>query len=89
MNGILEFAPDDVLRYAYTICKRGARTGYFEDSMARSEAVKLVEKALADYRDRLKDPMVATSVNGLLNLFTAHAWSEAATLTFRLEDVFR
>lgn len=89
MNGILEFAPDDVLCYTYTICKRGARTGYLEDSMARSEAVKLVEKALADYRDRLKNSKVATSVNGLLNLFTEHAWPEAVTLTFRLEDAFR
>jgi hypothetical protein len=89
MNGILEFAPDDVLHYAYTICKRGARTGYLEDSMARSEAVNLVEKALADYRDRIKNPTVARSLNGLLNLFTEHAWPEAVTLTFRLEDAFR
>jgi hypothetical protein len=89
MNGILEFAPDDVLHYAYTICKRGARTGYLEDSMARSEAVNLVEKALADYRDRIKNPAVARSLNGLLNLFTEHAWPEAVTLTFRLEDAFR
>jgi hypothetical protein len=89
MNGILEFAPDDVLRYAYAICSRGARTGYLQDSMARTEAVKLVEKAIADFRDRLKQPSVATSVAGLLNLFTEHAWSEAVTLTFRLEEAFR
>jgi hypothetical protein len=89
MNGVLEFAPDDVLRYAYAICKRGARTGYLEDSMARTEAVKLVEKALADFRDRLKKPRVATAVAGMLNLFTEHAWPEAVTLTFRLEEAFR
>jgi hypothetical protein len=89
LNGILEFSPDDVLRYAYAICSRGARTGYLEDSMARTEAVKLVEKAIADFRDRLKQPRVATAVAGLLNLFTEHAWSEAVTLTFRLEEAFR
>jgi hypothetical protein len=89
LNGILEFAPDDVLRYAYAICSRGARTGYLEDSMARTEAVKLVEKAIADFRERLKQPKVATAVAGLLNLFTEHAWSEAVTLTFRLEEAFR
>ena len=89
LNGILEFAPDDVLRYAFAICSRGARTGYLEDPMARAEAVKLVEKAIADFRDHLKLPSVATSVAGLLNLFTEHAWPEAVTLTFRLEDAFR
>jgi hypothetical protein len=89
LNGILEFAPDDVLRYAFAICSRGARTGYLEDPMARAEAVKLVEKAIADFRDRLKQSSVATAVAGLLNLFTEHAWSEAVTLTFRLEDAFR
>jgi hypothetical protein len=89
LNGILEFAPDDVLRYAFAICSRGARTGYLEDPMARAEAVKLVEKAIADYRDRLKQSSVATAVAGLLNLFTEHAWSEAVTLTFRLEEAFR
>lgn len=89
LNGILEFAPDDVLRYAYAVCSRGARTGYLEDSMARAEAVKLVERAIADFRDRLKQPKVATAVAGLLNLFTEHAWSEAVTLTFRLEEAFR
>jgi len=89
LNGILEFAPDDVLRYAYSVCSRGARTGYLEDSMAREEAVKLVEKAIADFRDRLKQPNVATAVAGLLNLFAEHAWPEAVTLTFRLEEAFR
>jgi hypothetical protein len=89
LNGILEFAPDDVLRYAFAICSRGARTGYLEDPMARAEAVKLVEKAIADFRDRLKQSSVATAVAGLLNLFTEHAWSEAVTLTFRLEEAFR
>jgi hypothetical protein len=89
MNGILEFSPEDVLRYTYAICKRGARTGYLEDSLAKSEAVKLVEKALADFRDRLKKPEVASAVAGLLDLFTKHGWSEAVLLTFRLEDAFR
>jgi hypothetical protein len=89
MNGILEYAPDQVLRYAFAICSRGARTGYLEDSMARAEAVKLVERAIADFRDRLKQPSVASSVAGMLDLFTKHAWSEAVTLTFRLEDAFR
>ena len=89
LNGILEFAPDDILRYAFAICSRSARTGYLEDPMARAEAVKLVEKAIADFRDHLKLPSVATAVAGLLNLFTEHAWSEAVTLTFRLEDAFR
>jgi len=49
---------------------------------APREAVKLVEKAIADYRDRLKQSSVAAAVAGLLNLFTEHAWSEAVTLTY-------
>jgi hypothetical protein len=55
------------------------------EARVRSDRTRL----LADYRDRLKNPKVATSVNGLLNLFTEHAWPEAVTLTFRLEDAFR
>src|SRR5271168_5390623 len=38
VNGILEYAPGDVLRYACAICSRGARTGYLDDSVARAEA---------------------------------------------------
>ena len=55
--------------------------------MARAEAVKLVEKAIADFRDHLKLPSVATAVAGLLNLFTEHAWSEAVMRSDSLHKV--
>jgi len=89
MNGILEYAPKDVLTYAYAICRRGARTGYLHDSLARNEAVKLVERAIAEFREGLKQPEVATAVSGMLNLFTRYGWPEAVTLTFKLDDAFR
>lgn len=89
MNGILEYSPEDVLGYAYAVCQRGARTGYLHDSLARTEAVNLVERAIAEFRDRLKQPEVATAVSGMLNLFTKYGWPEAVTLTFKLDDAFR
>ena len=49
--------------------------------------MELVERALADYKDTLKDS--AISVGRLLDLFVKAGWSQALALTFRLDDAFR
>jgi hypothetical protein len=54
------------------------------DSMARSEAVKLVEAAIAEHREVLREAAVAEAVAGMLNLFTKAGWTEAVALTFKL-----
>jgi hypothetical protein len=89
MNGILQFDPRRVLIDASAICRHGARTGYLMDSLARTEAVKLVERAIADHREIIREAPVAEAVGGMLNLFTAAGWTEAVALVFKLDRAFR
>lgn len=87
MNGILALDPVAVLGFAARICEGGSYFGFELDASARDEAVKLVDRALADHKDTLKDS--ATSVGQLLDLFVKAGWSEALALTFRLDEAFR
>jgi len=87
MNGILGIDPVSVLAFAAKICEGGSYFGFELDASARDEAVKLVDRALADHKDTLKDS--AASVGQLLDLFVKAGWSEAIALTFRLDDAFR
>jgi len=49
--------------------------------------VQLVDRALADHKDTLKNS--AASVGKMLDLFVKAGWSEALALSFRLDDAFR
>jgi hypothetical protein len=87
MNGVLSFDPVGVLRMAAAICRAGSIFRFEIDMSARDEAIKLVEAALADHRDSLKES--AQSVGSLLDVFAKAGWSEAIALTFRLDEAFR
>jgi hypothetical protein len=87
MNGILDIDPVRVLAFAAAVCEGGSYFGFELDSSARDEAVGLVDTALADHKDTLKES--AVSVGRMLDLFVKAGWSEALALTFRLDDAFR
>ena len=87
MNGILNVDPVRVLAFAAAVCEGGSYFGFELDSSARDEAVRLVDRALADHKDTLKSS--ANSVGQMLDLFVKAGWSEALALTFRLDDAFR
>jgi hypothetical protein len=88
-NGILSFDPANIVVCASSVCRHGARTGYLLDSLAHSEAVKLVEQAVADHREMLRDDKTAQALGEMLDLFIRAGWPEAITLSFKLEDAFR
>jgi hypothetical protein len=87
MNGILDVDPVRVLAFAAAVCEGGSYFGFELDSSARDEAVRLVDRALADHKDTLKNS--AASVGQMLDLFVKAGWSEALALTFRLDEAFR
>ena len=88
-NGILPFDPANIVVCASSVCRHGAQTGYLLDSLAHSEAVKLVEQAVADHREMLRDDKTAQALGEMLDLFIKAGWPEAITLSFKLEDAFR
>ena len=49
-----------MLAFAASVCEGGSYFGFELDSSARDEAVRLVDRALADHKDTLKSS--ATSV---------------------------
>ena len=87
MTGILDLDPVGTLAFAAATCVGGSYLNFQLDSMAKDEAVKLVDHALADHKDTLKQS--AESVGTLLDLFVRAGWSEALALTFRLDEAFR
>jgi hypothetical protein len=89
MNGILFIDPSRVLLCASAVCRHGSKTGYLMDSLAHSEAVKLVEQTVADHREILRDDKIAGAMGSMLDQFIRAGWPEAITLSFKLEDAFR
>lgn len=87
MNAVLSFDPVGVLAMAAAICRAGSVFRFEIDMSARDEAIKLVETALADHRDSLRES--AQSVGSLLDVFAKAGWSEAIALTYRLDEAFR
>lgn len=87
MNGILDLDPVSALAFSSAVCVGGSYLNFELDPSARDEAVKLVDRALADHKDTLR--LSANSVGRLLDLFVKAGWSEALALTFRLDEAFR
>jgi len=91
---LLPCAPRDIfLLAAKSICS-SATVGFQHESMAVSEVVKLIQRALADHCGIFqsageKDSECLESLLRVLDLFVDAGWSEARALTHRLEDIYR
>jgi hypothetical protein len=88
-TGVLRYEPGEMIKLAAKTCKAASALSYQFDAMAISEVVKLVERSLADYKEALKDPSVATALGEMLDLFVRAGWPEALRLTFKLDDAVR
>jgi hypothetical protein len=62
LNGVLQYEPGDVIKFAAQTCKAASALNYQFDPMAITEVVTLVEHSLADHRGALKDPSIATAL---------------------------
>jgi hypothetical protein len=89
MNFVLRFDPGSVVEYAAAICTAASAMSYQFDSMAISEAVKLVERVLADHKDVLRDSGAASALGTILDIFVRAGWPQALQLTFTLEQAIR
>lgn len=89
LNGVLHYEPGEVIKFAAHACRAASALNYQFDPMAISEVVKLVEHSLADHKDSLKDPSVATALGELLDLFVRAGWPDAFRLTFKLDQAVR
>lgn len=89
MNFVLPFDPQSVVEYASAICTAASTMSYQFDSMAISEAVKLVERVLADHKDVLRDSAAANALGTILDIFVRAGWPQALQLTFTLDQAIR
>jgi hypothetical protein len=89
MNFVLQFDPGSVVEYAAAICTAASAMSYQFDSMAISEAVKLVERVLADHKDVLHDNAAANALGTILDIFVRAGWPQALQLTFTLDQAIR
>ena len=89
MNGVLQYDPAAVIVLAAQVAKAAAALDYHFDSLAIKEVVELVEQSLADHKELLKDPSVATALGEILDIFVRAGWPEALQLTFRLDQAVR
>jgi len=91
---LLPYAPREVfLLAAKSICSSAA-AGFQYESLAVSEVVKLIQRALADHRDLFQNVSGQESeclveLLRVLDLFVEAGWAEARQLTHRLEEIYR
>ncbi|MGW6890326.1 hypothetical protein [Streptomyces chartreusis] len=67
----------------------GAPGAYSYDTLALDLCVSLVEQALADHREVLRQPECLTAVRQICDVFVDAGWPRAHQLVFRFEQVFR
>jgi hypothetical protein len=89
LNVLLPVDATGVLDLAAHLVTTASAGGYHFDSMAVGEAVKMVEKVLADYRSEITSGKPLDDMLRLLDVFADAGWPEALRLVWRLDEVFR
>ncbi len=89
LRGALPCAPADVLHFTRLTIDASQATGYAFDSLAAREVTGLVETALADYRDILREGEPLMDLVAVLDAFVDAGWPEARNLVARLDEIFR
>ncbi|MGD8778304.1 MAG: ATP-binding protein [Ignavibacteria bacterium] len=89
LNGILKYDPQNVLHMAYIVADSSKDYNYNLDSMAVREVVKLVDKVIADYRDKFQKNENLKDLVGLLDIFADTGWPEALDLVWRLDEIYK
>ncbi|MFZ1006339.1 MAG: hypothetical protein WAN65_05860, partial [Candidatus Sulfotelmatobacter sp.] len=89
LNGVLGYDPGAVITLASHVAQAASALSYQFDAMAIQEVVQLVEQSLADHREALTDPNVASALGEILDIFVRAGWPEALQLTFKLDQAVR
>ncbi|MFA5822562.1 MAG: ATP-binding protein [Thermodesulfovibrionales bacterium] len=89
LNGVLKYDPKGVLHMAAGVAESSKPYGYYLDSLAVGEVVKLVEAILADYRSEVRDGESLEDLLNLLDIFAEAGWPDTLRLVWRLDEVFR
>jgi hypothetical protein len=87
-SSTLAYDPPRVLQFTSDLL-RGHNMGYEFDSMARDEIVKFADAVLADYKNILQDPISASNLGSILDVFVEAGWSQATQLVMKLDSVVR
>jgi hypothetical protein len=91
---LLPCAPDEVFLTAASAITSSSTAGYQHESIAVSDVVKLIQRALADHREIFKsvdgrESKCLVALLRVLDLFVEAGWSQARQLTHRLEEIYR
>ncbi len=89
LNGVLTFDPATVIGCAAAVCRAAKILKYQFDPLAIEEMVKLVEHVLADHREVLRETATANALGEMLDIFVSAGWSQAMSLTFKLDQAVR
>ncbi len=94
LNHLLPHAPERAFLLAAQAIRASSAASFQHDSLAVKEVVKLIEHALADYReifrvDGGRNSECLTALLEVLDLFVEAGWAEARQLTHRLEEIYR
>jgi hypothetical protein len=91
---LLPCAPSDVFMIAAKSIHASSQAGFQHDSLAVTEVVKLIQRALADHRDIFREERDGKSeclaaLLKVLDLFVEAGWPQARQLTHHLEEIYR
>lgn len=94
LNHLLPCAPREVFLTASSAITSSSAAGYQYESIAVNDVVRLIQHALADYRQifQQRDGTESDCLTALLNvldIFVEAGWKEARQLTHRLEEIYR
>jgi hypothetical protein len=91
---LLPYAPREVFLLATQSIRSSSAAGFQHESLAVSEVVKLIQRALADHRDLFQsigeeESECLVALLQVLDIFVEAGWTEARQLTHRLEEIYR
>ena len=89
LTSFLSCNPREVLHLAEGVARSSEPFGYNLDSVAVGDVVKLVEIVLADHRSEVREGEGLDDLLNLLDIFAKAGWSDALSLVWRLDEVFR
>jgi len=87
---LITFEPDAVFLLVGRVIKKGREGGYQYESLAIDLIVRLVERFIAEYRQRLQEnEECRRALIEILDTFVEAGWPAARRLTYRMEEIFR
>jgi hypothetical protein len=94
LNHLLPTAPRDIFLLATKSIQSSSSIGFLREPLAVPEVVKLIQHALADFRELFQSSNGNSSecldaLLAVLDMFVEAGWPEARQLTHRLEEIYR